>query len=115
MILETAGWLDTFAANISSSDVPMGRPAPYMIFRAMESTGVTGVHEVVNVGDTPLDLRAGTNAGVREVIGVLSGLHGKERLQREPHTALLPSVAELPELIEERYSKASGRLRRADL
>jgi phosphonatase-like hydrolase len=115
MILETAGWRDTFAANISSSDVPMGRPAPYMIFRAMESTGVTGVHEVVNVGDTPLDLRAGTNAGVREVIGVLSGLHGKERLQREPHTALLPSVAELPELIEERYSKASGRLRRADL
>ena len=104
MILETAGWRDTFTANISSSDVAMGRPAPFMIFRAMEATGVCDVREVINVGDTPLDLQAGANAGVRDVIGVLSGLHRKERLQREPHTALLPSVGELPEWIEDRYS-----------
>lgn len=109
LILESAGWRGMFSANISSSDVPMGRPAPYMIFRAMEAAGVTSVAEVANVGDTPLDLQAGTNAGVRDVIGVLTGLHRKERLQREPHTALLPSVAALPAWIEERYSKTRPR------
>jgi len=96
LILELSGWHDVFSARISSSDVLAGRPAPYMIFRAMETAGVTSVREVINVGDTPLDLQAGTNAGVREVVGVLTGLHGRERLQQEPHTALLDSVAELP-------------------
>ena len=75
-----------------------------MIFRTMEAAGVKSVREVINVGDTPLDLQAGTNAGVRDVIGVLTGLHTQERLQREPHTVLLPSVAKLPEWIGERYS-----------
>jgi phosphonatase-like hydrolase len=100
LILEMAGWRDIFAARVSSSDVSMGRPAPFMIFRAMEGAGVTSVAEVMNVGDTPLDLRAGTNAGVREVVGVLSGLHERERLQREPHTCLLASVADLPSWME---------------
>ena len=103
LILERAGWHDLFAANISSSDVGMGRPAPFMIFRAMEATGVTTVQDVINVGDTPLDLQAGTNAGVRGVVGVLTGLHQEDRLQGEPHTDLVPSVASLQELIEKKY------------
>jgi phosphonatase-like hydrolase len=103
LILDSTGWRGMFAANVSSSDVSVGRPAPYMIFRAMESAGVSSVREVMNVGDTPLDLQAGTNAGVRDVIGVLTGLHGKERLEREPHTALVPSVADLPEWIQKKY------------
>jgi phosphonatase-like hydrolase len=101
LILESTGWRGMLAASISSSDVPAGRPAPYMIFRAMEAAGVTSVCEVINVGDTPLDLQSGTNAGVREVVGVLmTGLHGRDRLQREPHTALLASVADLPRWME---------------
>ena len=66
------------------------------------------VGEVVNVGDTPLDLQAGTNAGVRDVIGVLTGQHTKERLEREPHTALLPSVEDLPKWIRERHSQSGS-------
>jgi phosphonatase-like hydrolase len=100
LILEMARWRDLFAACVSSSDVTMGRPAPYMIFHAMEAAGVTSVREVINVGDTPLDLQAGTNAGVRDVLGVLTGLHGRERLQQEPHTHLLASVADLPGWME---------------
>jgi phosphonatase-like hydrolase len=102
LILESAGWRGMFAATISSSDVSVGRPAPFMIFRTMEAAGICNVREVMNVGDTPLDLQAGTNAGVRDVIGVLTGLHTKERLERERHTALLPSVADLPKWISER-------------
>ncbi len=106
LILDRAGWREAFAANISSSDVEMGRPAPFLIFRAMEATGVTSVQQVINVGDTPLDLQAGTNAGVRGVVGVLTGLHKEDRLRREPHTDLVPSVADLPALIGERYSES---------
>jgi phosphonatase-like hydrolase len=99
LILKQTGWRDLFAANISSDDVRRGRPAPYMIFRAMEAAGVLNVREVVNVGDTPLDLQAGTNAGVAGVIGVLTGAHDRANLQREPHTHILDSAAELPDLI----------------
>jgi phosphonatase-like hydrolase len=103
LILKKTGWQDMFAANISSSDVRQGRPAPFMIFRAMEATGVHDVRQVINVGDTPLDLQAGTNAGVRGVVGVLTGMHGEERLKREPHTHIIASVADLPALVEREF------------
>jgi len=83
-------------AVVCGDDVPQGRPAPYLIFRAMEMSGVTSVHQVTTVGDTVLDLQAGQNAGVRYNIGVLSGAHTKEQLEREPHTHLISSVAMLP-------------------
>jgi phosphonatase-like hydrolase len=85
-------------AVVCGDDVAQGRPAPYLIFRAMEMSGVNSVHQVTNVGDTVLDLQAGQNAGVRYNIGVLSGAHTKEQLEREPHTHLLSSVAMLPAL-----------------
>jgi phosphonatase-like hydrolase len=87
-------------AVICGDDVAQGRPAPYLIFRAMELSGVTSVHQVTNVGDTVLDLQAGQNAGVRYNVGVLSGAHAREQLEREPHTHLLSSVAMLPALWE---------------
>ena len=103
LILEKTGWRDVFAANISSGDVPQGRPAPFMIFRAMEATGVQDVRQVINVGDTPLDLQSGHNAGVRGVVGVLTGEHDRESLQRAPHTHIIGSIAELPALIEHEF------------
>lgn len=103
LVLNQTGWRNFFAANVSSSDVRQGRPAPYMIFRAMEATGVQNVKEVVNVGDTPLDLQSGSNAGVAGVVGVLTGAHDRETLQREPHTHIISSIAELPELIEHEF------------
>ena len=92
-------WYKYFAATITSDDVVDGRPAPFMIFRAMEATHVDRVADVVAVGDTPLDLQAASNAQVRGVIGVSSGAATAERLSREPHTHLLRSVAELPDLL----------------
>jgi phosphonatase-like hydrolase len=106
LILERAGWQKRFQASISSSEVRQGRPAPFMIFRAMEATGVLAVSQVINVGDTPLDLQAGSNAGVRGVVGVLTGMHSLERLRREPHTHILPSIAALPELVEQEFARA---------
>ncbi len=104
IILSSSGWRETFVANICSDDVKRGRPAPYMIFRAMEAAGIDNVREVLNVGDTPLDLQAGYRAGVLGVIGVLSGLHKRERLMRESPSHLIASVADIPSLIETYYS-----------
>ena len=102
--LNSVGWQEMFVANICSDDVKDGRPAPFMIFRAMEAARVGDVREVLNVGDTPLDIQAGSRAGVLGVIGVLTGIHKEERLLRESPSNLIPSLAELPALIETHYS-----------
>lgn len=99
LILEQLGWLDgVIDCAIFSSDVSRGRPAPYMIFRAMEQLDVQDVGRVMKIGDSPADLDEGMNAGCGEVIGVLSGAHTAESLGRYRHTRLLPSVADLPAL-----------------
>lgn len=99
LLVHSMSWdKDLINSVICGDDVAQGRPAPYLIFRAMEKSEVTSVHQVTNVGDTVLDLQAGHNAGVRHNIGVLSGAHTKEQLEQEPHTHLLLSVAMLPAL-----------------
>lgn len=92
-------WEALFVASICSDDVAEGRPAPYMIFHAMEAARVHSVAEVVAVGDTALDLQAGRNAGVRTVVGVLTGAAPEAALAKEPHDHILPSVAGLPALL----------------
>jgi phosphonatase-like hydrolase len=103
-ILTSAEWGEAFVACVCGEDVVQGRPAPYMIFRAMEAAGIDDVKEVLNVGDTPLDIQAGKKAGVLGAIGVLSGVHKKMRLLQESPSFLIPSVADLPALIKTHYS-----------
>jgi phosphonatase-like hydrolase len=104
MILQKVGWnLDIVDASICSDEVTMGRPAPYLIFRAMEATRTTDVHRVVNVGDTTLDLLSAVNAGVRGNVGVLTGTQTILHLGKVRHTHIIPSVAELPELAESEF------------
>jgi phosphonatase-like hydrolase len=98
-IFRRLGWEKYFAAIVASDDVSKGRPAPYMIFHAMEKTLVDSVSEVMAVGDTPLDLQAASNAALRGMVGVLSGAGTEEQLRREPHTHIVPSVADLPALL----------------
>lgn len=100
-LLTTLGWADgaVVDAVVSSSDVPAGRPAPYMIFTAMQRLGITDVARVLVAGDTPRDLEAGSNAGAAMVVGVLSGAGGGAQLGAQRHTHLVPSVADLPALL----------------
>lgn len=100
-LLEALGWSapETVDAIVCTDDVAQGRPAPYMVFRAMELTGVTDVARVLVAGDTPRDLRAGVNAGAGAVVGVATGDLSLEDLGRERHTHLLASLATLPELV----------------
>ena len=88
----------------------IGRPAPYMIFKAMTLTGVQSVHQVIKIGDTPADLLSGYNAGCKGNIGVLSGANRLETLRIYPHTHIIKSVADLPALINEQYSDSPLKL-----
>jgi phosphonatase-like hydrolase len=83
---------------ITSSEVPRGRPAPYMIFHIMERLGILDVRQVMKVGDSPADMEEGFNAGCGEVVGVLSGSHTAATLGSYWHTRLIESVADLPAL-----------------
>lgn len=94
--LAALGELD---AVVTSDEVPSSRPAPYLVFRCMERTGVHDVHDVLVAGDTPHDLAAGTNAGAGHVVGVLSGAFDADALGSTPHTHLVTSVARLPGLL----------------
>ena len=99
LLLSALGWgREMVDAVVCGDEVRQGRPAPYLIFHAMEATGITSVREVANVGDTRLDLQAAYNARVRWNIGVLSGAHDRQQLERAPHTHLLESVADLQSL-----------------
>ena len=95
-----------FDAHVCGDDVPVGRPAPFMVFLAMERAGVHDAHSVVAVGDTPLDLQAGSNAGAGGVVGVLTGTHDVTTLGRTRHTHLIPSVADLPTLLRDEFGVA---------
>ena len=56
----------------SDSTNRIGRPYPYMIFKALETLKVSSVQAAVKVGDTVADIQEGQNAGLITV-GILEG------------------------------------------
>lgn len=74
-------------------------PYPDTVLTAMLRIGVDAVHQVAVVGDTVADLVAGTSAGASIVVGVLGGAHALHELTLAPHTHLLGSIAELPDVL----------------
>ncbi|MBY6678526.1 phosphonatase-like hydrolase [Rhodococcus sp. BP-316] len=102
-ILDGLGWTvgtdprDTVDAVITSDTVPASRPAPYLIFRCMEATGVVDVRRVLVAGDTPNDVLAGHHAGAGFVVGVLSGSFDAAALSAATH--VLPSVVGAVDLL----------------
>jgi phosphonatase-like hydrolase len=99
-ILACVDWADLIETCVCADEVPRGRPAPFMIFRAMERGGVDDVRRVAVVGDTRLDLEAAANAGAPWRIGVLTGAHDRPTLlgASPAPTHLLDSIADLPGL-----------------
>lgn len=98
-ILGRLGWKHFFIASITSDDVVDGRPAPYMLFHAMEAARIDNVADAIAIGDTPLDIQAANNGGLAAAIGVYSGAATEARLRKEKYSHILPSVASLPALL----------------
>lgn len=112
-LLDSLGWTvgsgsaSTVDAVVTTSEVAQGRPAPYMIHRAMEKTGVHDARAVLAAGDTAVDVQAGRNAGCISV-GVLTGKLNREQLAAHPHDYILSSVAEVPELAQTQFKDGRG-------
>ncbi|HEX2247853.1 MAG TPA: phosphonatase-like hydrolase [Arthrobacter sp.] len=102
-LLQGLGWRigdgELLDAVVTSDQVAAGRPAPYLIHRAMERTGVQDVRKVLAAGDTAVDLLAGVNAGV-VAVGVLTGKLGRDEMARNPHSYILDGVKDVPALAE---------------
>lgn len=108
---------------ICGSDVPAGRPAPWMIFRAMEELRICPPSAVAVIGDTLADVRSGVNAGAWTVgvtrTGNMLGLteaqveqldegalcellaQAEEEMLTAGADAVLESFADLPSLLED--------------
>lgn len=106
-IMDGLGWLKQGLIDLSVhvEYIPgqRGRPAPYMIFYAMEKLNIQSVHEVVKVGDTSADMLEGFNAGCKGVVGVLTGHNPIAEWGRRRHTHIIPSVKDFPRLMEDEF------------
>ncbi len=60
-------------AAFCASDVASGRPAPYMLFRAMEALNIHDIASIIAIGDTIPDISAGLNGGMWTVGVVNTG------------------------------------------
>jgi phosphonoacetaldehyde hydrolase len=116
--------------SLCADDVPAGRPAPWMIFRACERLGVYPPAEVLVVDDTPVGIAAGRNAGARTLAvsrtGNALGLSAAEvaalppaeladrlaAIEREFRAAgaefVIESVADLPRLLDTAFATGPG-------
>jgi len=115
---------------VAADDVPAARPSPWMMFRVMETLDVFPPLTVVKVGDTPVDMGEGRNAGTWSV-GVtetgnelaltaaqLEALSPDERAGRAAAAGdrllaagahiLIPSVAQLPAAIDQIEARLSA-------
>lgn len=79
--------------TISSDEVAFGRPAPYMIFKAMEKTHTFDTRKVINLGDTPSDLQSGFNARVGLNLGVSYGTHTYKQLSQLPNDHIISDIS----------------------
>jgi phosphonatase-like hydrolase len=99
LVLDTLSWWDRIDLALSPEDVPRGCPWPDLILAAMLRLGVTDVRGTAVVHDTQNGVLAGRRAGAGIVAGVLVGTHSTDRLRQGGATHLIPSIADLPELL----------------
>jgi phosphoglycolate phosphatase len=99
LIVEQLGWEDLVDLTLAPGPGMRGRPHPDLVLGALMALGIDDVRAVAVAGDTTNDLLSGHRAGAGIVAGVLTGAHDRKTLARAPHTHLLASVTELPDVV----------------
>jgi len=97
--LRQLGWSQRFAAELAATGHRRGHPAPDLLLEAILNLRIDSVAQVAIVGDSPADLEAGNRAGAGLVIGVRSGTHDEAALRAAPHTHIVDSVADVPQVL----------------
>jgi len=110
IILDRLGWNkglnlnytgnDLINASVSSDQVFVGRPAPFMVFKAMELCCVYDVRKIIKIGDTPSDLAEGKNAGCLYSLGITNGTHTKAQLSKCENDGLLDDLIHFRDFLE---------------
>lgn len=106
---------------VSGSEVPHGRPAPWMAIECARQLNIYPIHDCLKVGDTIVDIQAGRNAGMWSVgvsdSGNMAGysyqdwiaLEGEQqedirqqairKMKQAGADHVIPSIKQLPALI----------------
>lgn len=87
-------------ALITASDVVLGRPAPDMIFLAMQQFHITDSNFVVKIGDSIVDIEEGKNANCGLTIGVTTGAQDEQILQLANPNYIIHHLQDILLLIE---------------
>src|SRR5262249_39462847 len=110
-------------ACVTSDEVPAGRPAPWMLLRNLELLRRFPPAAAIKVGDTPVDIEEGLNAGAWSIgvaassnevglsVAELAALPERDRQQRVAHAAhtlrragahyVIDTVADLLPVVDE--------------
>lgn len=101
-LIAKLGWnnLNQFDLLITASDVNKNRPQPDMILLAMSQLGISDPGKVVKVGDSAVDIQEGQNAKCGLSIGVTSGAHTPEQLEKANPDYIIDNLFELIGIIE---------------
>ena len=102
-IIDSLKWAPHIDFSVASSEVAKGRPAPDMIYRAIELynkrfTTHIGAEDTAVIGDTEADIKAGVSAGASIIAGVSTGAHNPEQLFHAGATHVLEGSVHLPSI-----------------
>jgi pyrophosphatase PpaX len=99
--LDRWGIRGSFTAIIGRDDVRRIKPDPEALLLALDRLALDP-SEVINVGDTPLDVRAGLAARV-PTVGVLTGAGTEPQLRAAGASQILQSLSELPDFLDRSF------------
>ena len=110
LLLERLGWWRRTDLVLCADDVSRGFPWPDLFLTALLRLGTDDVRSIAVVTASESGVLAAQRAGVRMIVGVLSGVHDAARLRRAGATHLLEDMAELPDLVASGGVLTRGRL-----
>jgi len=90
-----------YAVLLTRDDVPLAKPHPDHVFRAIAALGRVPEHTVV-VGDHDYDMQAGRAAGVRLSVAVRTGNRSDDHLRAAGADHIIDALADLPDWLRAR-------------
>lgn len=91
------GLVDDF---IGSNEAAMGRPYTYMISELMKRAEVEEAKDVIKIGDTPVDIEEGRNAGCHLVIAMTTGATSRDVLEAAQPDHILNQLSDIPAILQ---------------
>jgi phosphonatase-like hydrolase len=84
---------------VTASDVNNNRPHPDMILFAMQALNINDPKTVIKVGDSTIDIVEGKNANCKLNIGVTTGAHIKDELQKASPDYIFDNIYDLKSIL----------------